>query len=547
MQDLICAEATGSSYSVPAEPAAGDGQRGEAALARVEPRAHLPQRLGDAVDGPAADRLVAVEHPDALGLAREPAGQQPQQRARVADVDRAGRLRGRPQPRAADQQVVGARLDDRAERLHRAQRRARVLGVEVAGDLHRIGGHGGEQRGAVRDRLVGRRGERAAQAGRGGGEERHGRATVKPRPAIRPSASRASLVAGDPQRDRAGRVVGGGIERHVGDVDRGAAERERDLGHDAGPVGDRDAQLDHLAAREVGLEQPPAVVARGVVPGADRGGVAPGQRRADGAEPRHGVVDRGDQRVGVGEVDVAPDRGRGARDARGVAEARAGRGQPLGLERARGLGHEHVGEHVRQVRDRGHQAVVGLGVDRGRARAEVGQQPVEAVVEDALGARGRRQVPGRAVEQAGARVLDAGRLGAGQRVAADEARVVDLPHQLALGRADVGHHARRGGGGERLAHGARQRAHRRGDEGGRRARERLGRRSARGADRAVLERLVEHPRRRVVPADLGAEALTRGEPDGPAHEPDAEDRDDQARTAESALPATAAARSTCSR
>ena len=57
---------------------------------------------------------------------------------------------------------------------------------------------------------------------------------------------------------------------------------------------------------------------------------------------------------------------------------------------------------------------------------------------------------------------------------------------------------------------------------------------------------LQHPRRRVVPADLGAEALARGEPDGPAHEPDAEDGDDQ-RTAESALPATAAARSTCSR
>ena len=158
------------------EAAAGDRQRGEAVLARVEPRAHLPQRLGDAVDRAAADRLVAVEHPDALGLAREPARQQPQQRAGVADVDRAGRLRGRAQPRAADQQVVGARLDDRAERLHRAQRRARVLGVEVAGDLHRVGGHRGEQRGAVRDRLVGRRGERAAQAGRW-----RGRRTSRPR------------------------------------------------------------------------------------------------------------------------------------------------------------------------------------------------------------------------------------------------------------------------------------------------------------------------------------------------------------------------------
>ncbi len=38
---------------------------------------------------------------------------------------------------------------------------------------------------------------------------------------------------------------------------------------------------------------------------------------------------------------------------------------------------------------------------------------------------------------------------------------------------------------------------------------------------------VEHPRRRVVAAYLGVEPLARGEPDGPTHEPDAEDGDDQ--------------------
>ena len=50
-------------------------------------------------------------------------------------------------------------------------------------------------------------------------------------------------------------------------------------------------------------------------------------------------------------------------------------------------------------------------------------EPVQPLVEDPRGRRGRRQVPGRAVEQVGARVLDAGRLGAGERVAADESRV----------------------------------------------------------------------------------------------------------------------------
>ena len=54
---------------------------------------------------------------------------------------------------------------------------------------------------------------------------------------------------------------------------------------------------------------------------------------------------------------------------------------------------------------------------------------------------GRRQVPGGVLEEIGAGVLDARRLRARQRVAADEARVVDAPHERPLDRADVGHHA----------------------------------------------------------------------------------------------------------
>ena len=110
-------------------------------------------------------------------------------------------------------------------------------------------------------------------------------------------------------------------------------------------------------------------------------------------------------------------------------------------------------------------------------------------------------------------MLDAGRLRAGQRVPADEARVVDLADELALGRAHVGHHAFRRGRRERLAHGAGERAHRRGDERGRRARERVGHRAAGVRDGAARERRVEHPGGRVETADIGAEPLARGEPD----------------------------------
>ena len=89
-----------------------------------------------------------------------------------------------------------------------------------------------------------------------------------------------------------------------------------------------------------------------------------------------------------------------------------------------GLRDEQVGEHVRQVRDAGHQAVVGVGVDRRGLRAEA------AAAAGAAARRGRprcalggRQVPGGAVEQVRARVLHARRLGARERVPADEALV----------------------------------------------------------------------------------------------------------------------------
>ena len=78
-----------------------------------------------------------------------------------------------------------------------------------------------------------------------------------------------------------------------------------------------------------------------------------------------------------------PDRRVRAGDAGRVAKARADLGQALGLlHRApRRPADEHVGEHVRQVADRRHQPVVGLGVDRLRARAQVRDGPLEAVVD----------------------------------------------------------------------------------------------------------------------------------------------------------------------
>ena len=108
-------------------------------------------------------------------------------------------------------------------------------------------------------------------------------------------------------------------------------------------------------------------------------------------------------------------------------------GQPRG-----GLRGEHVGQHVRQVAEHGHEPVVGLGVHRHRLRAHVHHEAVQALVQEAAGLLVRREVPDGALEQVGARVLHAGGLGAGDRVAAHEARVVGVRlTQVLLGRAHV--------------------------------------------------------------------------------------------------------------
>jgi hypothetical protein len=119
---------------------------------------------------------------------------------------------------------------------------------------------------------------------------------------------------------------------------------------------------------------------------------------------------------------------------------------------ADGLRDEHVGEHVRQVAEHRDETVVGLGVERHWPRPHGDHEPVQALVEQALGLRQRGQVPDRAVEEIGPGVLDPRGLGARYRVAADEARVVDRREQLLLGRPYVGDERPRAGDGQRLMH-----------------------------------------------------------------------------------------------
>ena len=336
--------------------------------------------------------------------------------------------------------------------------------------------------------------------------------------------------ATDPERDRAGALIGGREERHVLDVDAGTREGEGDLGGRAGTVLDRDAQLQQRRRREIGLEQEPAILAGGDLPGGECLGVARADQLGGPLEPLDDAVDLGCHGLGVGAVDVGPDPRVGTGDARCVAEAATDLGRAVGAAVvARRRGDEDVGEDVRKVADRGHLAVVRSRVDGLGPGAEAGDEAMEAVEHDPLRVTGRGQVPTGAVEEVGPRALDPGRLGAGQRVAADEALEAGDPgdgiEQAPLGRADVGDDRVGAGGGDGPTEEPWQSRDRRGAEDRLRPLDGVVDRFGDPVERAQLERLGEGRRVLVEPDDLSAESLLGGEADRAADQPDAEDGD----------------------
>ncbi len=188
---------------------AADAQRGEAVLARAQ----LAPPSGAAARSTRSTGRRRIESsPSSVNAAPllrgQPARQQPQQRAGVADVDRRVRLAA---PRAARCRArrcsSSCDLHERSQRAHGVERRVGVGGVQIALDPHRLGGHRAEQRGAMRDRLVGRRPQLAGQSA-----ERarsacswappHARTTGKPRRDDQLAGAPRRLLAGDPQRDR---------------------------------------------------------------------------------------------------------------------------------------------------------------------------------------------------------------------------------------------------------------------------------------------------------------------------------------------------------
>ncbi len=178
---------------------------------------------------------------------------------------------------------------------------------------------------------------------------------------------------------------------------------------------------------------------------------------------------------------------------------------------------------MRQVRHRGHEQVVLRGPDRGRHRADPRDEPREALVQHAGRALAGRQVPRRVVEEVFARVRDARRLGARERVPADEVLAIDGLDERLLRRADIGHDRARQRVAQ-VAHGAGQRVDGHGGDRDVR-RPQLVQRAHRDVDRAHRQRGLKR-RGAAIPAHhVRAEAPPSGKPDRPADEPDAQEGD----------------------
>ena len=223
------------------------------------------------------------------------------------------------------------------------------------------------------------------------------------------------------------RHVGRRMQRHVLDVDPGLAERQRELGDRPGPVGDDDAQLAQRRRRRVrpragGGDRSPAPR----VPGGDRvahrpRGSAPRPRRRRSATPSIAsatasrlLAKMSPQIAGLAPATRVVSRKlgptSGSRSESRVSSAAAWPTSTLATTCGRWL--------TVAISRSWASASIACG-----AGAEAGDDALQAVVEHAAGALGRRQVPAGALEEVGAGVLDPGGLGAGQRVAADEALV----------------------------------------------------------------------------------------------------------------------------
>ena len=148
----------------PRSGAPSDAQRRQAPVARLDVGAHQAERLGDPVDRPAADRLVAVERPFA---ARLPASQPGSRRNRVpalpTSIAAAARCAAQPDAARSAASAPASPSTSAPTARDRGQVERGVGRVEVVADDGLALAHRADDRGAVGDRLVGRRRERPAQ------------------------------------------------------------------------------------------------------------------------------------------------------------------------------------------------------------------------------------------------------------------------------------------------------------------------------------------------------------------------------------------------
>ena len=214
-------------------------------------------------------------------------------------------------------------------------------------------------------------------------------------------------------------------------------------------------------------EQTPPMRARLADPAREEPRVAVRQRSLDLLERTALLGEREPERLPVVEEDVDPDPRVRARDPGHVPQGAAGRLErvvAVDPRRARVV-EEHVCEDMREVARQPDEPVVRVGPDRDRSRAERADEAVEQP--QPLGRRrGRRsEEPRRAVEELRRGAAGPARLGAADRVAADEALVrrgrrADRP----LRRADVGDRRSLGRMTEDISHGLGEVADRRRDE-----------------------------------------------------------------------------------
>ncbi len=134
--------------------AAVHGHRQRAAAVVVDPGAELTQRVDHSVQGTLVRAGVAVE-PDGTVGERGDRWQEAHHRAGVADVDRgrSAQARGEHTPGLAGAVRAHALLDLDAHRAQGTGHQQGVAGAQRAAQPAGLGGEGGEDKGAVGDRL----------------------------------------------------------------------------------------------------------------------------------------------------------------------------------------------------------------------------------------------------------------------------------------------------------------------------------------------------------------------------------------------------------